>query len=106
MVEWGFTQSTVDTCLYTYTEGSRVLQACIWVDDVLLSASHASLRERFVGDLGRRFPIEDKGELQWILGLRVTRDRRARTLSLSQEQYVSDLAKRYAPELSSLRRNI
>ena len=53
------------------------------------------LRARFVTDLSARFPTEDKGELGWILSVAITRDRRARTLSMSQELYVVDLITKY-----------
>ena len=43
-----------------------------------------------------RFPTEDKGDLEWILNVAVVRDRAARSLSLSQSLYVSDLLSKYA----------
>ena len=52
----------------------------------------STLRARFVADISKRFPTEDKGELEWILNTAITRDRAARTLSLSQALfYVADL---------------
>ena len=53
------------------------------------------LRARFVEALSQRFPIEDKGELEWILNIKVTRDRVARTLTMSQALYVSDMSQRF-----------
>ena len=59
------------------------------------------LRARFVTDLSARFPTEDKGELGWILSVAITRDRRARTLSMSQELYVVDLITKYGSFLDA-----
>jgi len=100
--EWGFTQSSVDVCLYTFQEGSSILWLLVWVDDTIIVDNDPALREKFVADLGRRFPIEDKRELSWILGMKVTRDRTHRTLSMSQELYVRDLVARYAALLDGL----
>ena len=44
-----------------------------------------------LADISKRFPTEDKGELEWILNTAITRDRGARTLNLSQGLYAADL---------------
>ena len=46
-------------------------------------------------DLGTRFPIEDKGELSWILNVAITRNRDTREITLSQSLYISDLLQRH-----------
>ena len=46
-------------------------------------------------------PTEDKGALEWIVGVKITRDRKARTLSMSQELYISDLLGRFSDALAS-----
>ena len=61
----------------------------------------ASLRSRFVTDLGKRFPVDDRGELEWLLGVAITRDRANNVLSLSQESYVKDLVEKYASHVSA-----
>ena len=35
-------------------------------------------RDRFVADLSKRFPTEDKGALKWILNVEISRDRARR----------------------------
>lgn len=101
LLNWGFLQSTIDVCLYTYKMGQDIIWLLVWVDDVLICSSGNAIRDRFVDALSKRFPVEDKGELVWILGMRIERDRRARTLQLSQELYVRDLVNKYVdPKLS------
>ena len=53
------------------------------------------MRARFVADISKRFPTEDKGELEWILNTAITRDRAARTLNLSQALYTADLITKF-----------
>ena len=55
-----------------------------------------TLRARFVADISKRFPTEDKGELEWILNTAITRDRAARTLNLSQGLYAADLVTKFS----------
>ena len=104
LVQWGFTRSTIDTCLFTYTHDGKILWALIYVDDALLVDNDSALRDRFVKDLSARFPTEDKGELAWLLGVAIDRDRSARTITLSQRLYVADLIAKYGSFITSARR--
>mmetsp|Transcript_32987 Transcript_32987/g.75793 ORF Transcript_32987/g.75793 Transcript_32987/m.75793 type:complete len:278 (-) Transcript_32987:180-1013(-) len=56
----------------------------------------ASLRASFVDALAHRFPVDDKGTLNWVLQVKVSRDWKQFSLSLSQELYITDLVHRYA----------
>jgi hypothetical protein len=91
LTKWGLARSTIDVCLYTYSCDSKILWVLIYVDDALIVDNDTHLRSRFVRDLGARFPVEDKGELNWILNIAIRRDRLACKLTLSQELYVEDL---------------
>ncbi len=95
LTSWGMTRSTIDPCLYTYRDGrngdAKLLWVLVYVDDALIADNDAALRDRFVKDLSARFPTEDKGDLAWILSVAITRDRAVRTLTMSQELYVTDL---------------
>jgi len=96
LLQWGFTRSVIDVCLYTYSAGDDILWVLVYVDDALIVDNSPALRQRFVADLSNRFPIEDKGELSWILNVGISRDRSRRTLTMSQSLYVSDMLQRYS----------
>jgi hypothetical protein len=83
-------------CLYLYDKDGSLLYVCVYVDDAAIVDNDSALRDRFVSDLGKRFPIEDKGELEWLLGIAVRRDRVNQSLELSQELYVADIIGRFA----------
>ena len=68
----------------------------VYVDDILIADNCPTLRARFVADISKRFPTEDKGELEWILNTAITRDRGARTLNLSQGLYAADLVTKFS----------
>ena len=80
------------------------MRLAVWVDDIVISASAAELRTRFVNALSSRFSIDDGGELSWVLGVRVHRDRHARSLTLSQTMYVGDVLSKHAPYVTMARR--
>lgn len=101
---WGFTQSAIDTCMFVMRRGESVIWLVVWVDDCIIVSNDPSLRAEFVEYLSTVHPTEDKGELQWVLQVRVIRDRTARTLTLSQELYTRDLVKRHGQLLEGLTR--
>lgn len=76
----------------------------VWVDDCVIADNDPSLRAEFVQWLETKFPVDDKGELHWVLHVKVDRDRPGRTISLSQELYVQDLLDRYSYLLDGLTR--
>lgn len=102
--EWGFVQSCIDTCLFTFKRGESILWIVVWVDDCIIADNDPVLRNEFVRYLDTRHPTEDKGELDWVLQVKVIRDRSNRTLTLSQELYVHDLVNRHGQLLTGLSR--
>ena len=48
--------------------------------------------------LARRFKIEDLGEVNHVLGMLVKRDRKSRTLTISQPKYLEGVLKRFNME--------
>jgi hypothetical protein len=59
---------------------------------------HLSDREEWgalKAQLVLRFNTKDMGASTWILGMRITRNRRARTITLDQELYVTKALERY-----------
>jgi transposase InsO family protein len=103
-VSYGFVQSKVDTCLFQLIQESLVLIVLLYVDDIMIASNDKAFRAAFVSALADKFPTDDKGACDWIIGLKITRDRPTRTLVLSQELYVSDLLKRHAASLEHCRR--
>ena len=50
-------------------------------------------------DLGKRFPVDDRGPLKWILGLAI--DYTPGRLAISQSLYVKDLLDKFAPHIDA-----
>ena len=104
LLEWGMTRSRIDTCLFTYTSGCTILWLAVWVDDVVIVDNSEALRDRFISAISAKFPIEDTPTLDWVLGIKVTRDRAARKIILSQSLYVKDLVQKFAGHLTDITR--
>jgi len=93
MLEIGYVRISADHCIYmcNTTSGSSIV--AIHVDDMAVAASNKAEMARLKEQLGKFFGLVDLGELKWLLGVAVTRNRRARTISLSQAAYIESIAK-------------
>ena len=89
------TRSAVDHgVFYAHdSEGTTIL--CSSTDDFLITASSTERMTALKGGLSQHFEMTDLGELGWILGIRVKRDRVAKTISLSQAAYIDLVVKRF-----------
>jgi len=95
--DFGFQQSVIDTCVYFWRSGSRTMLLCVYVDDLILAYSDDESRSNFASFLTAALPIDDRGELQWVLRMGVARDRARRTITVSQEQYAARVVAKYLP---------
>ncbi|CCE29432.1 uncharacterized protein CPUR_03125 [Claviceps purpurea 20.1] len=89
LVKWGFMQSTADPCMFTHSKTSVGL--LVYVDDIVAAARTTRELDGFWRKLSARFNAKNLGEIEKILGARVTRDRKTRTLEIDQEQYLTSV---------------
>eukprot|EP00955_Chlamydomonas_euryale_P034660 349859-Chlamydomonas_euryale.AAC.1 len=82
----GFQQSPVDRTLYE-KQGTRLL---VHVDDGLIGGTRVEVDE-VKAALRAVFDIKDLGPVSSFFGMRVTRDREARTLKLNQETMITSV---------------
>jgi hypothetical protein len=98
LVELGFKATVSDPCLFfKRSKTGRLLLLFLFVDDMQVGyfrddrAEWAALKTLLV----QRFNTKDMGPSTWILGMRITRNRKARTITLDQELYVTKALQRY-----------
>jgi hypothetical protein len=63
------------------------------MDDFTITASSPECMTKFKSELSNHFEMSDLGKLAWILGIRVTRDRILKTISLSQSADIDSIVK-------------
>src|SRR5205814_10363320 len=66
----------------------------LYVDDIAAASKHGPELDWFYSQLSTRFNTKDLGEIQKILGVRVTQNRRNRELFIDQEQYLQAVLNR------------
>jgi hypothetical protein len=67
----------------------------LYVDDILVACTSTAWRVAFTALVRPRFDIKDQDELSDIIGMNITRDRVARTISLDKGKYVLELLEKH-----------
>ena len=91
----GFVPIDADPCVYAYKRGSVVLIISLYVDDLLLASDNLEELNKVKSELQTCFDMEDMGEASYALGIKIARDRAARTLTISQGAYILDVLTRF-----------
>lgn len=93
MIKWGFRQSLADPCLFTHK--SKGLTALVYVDDIAIASRNVSSMMWFFETMSKRFNTKNLGEISKILGMRISRERKHRTLHIDQEQYLDKILRKF-----------
>ncbi|HEV7735797.1 MAG TPA: reverse transcriptase domain-containing protein, partial [Chlamydiales bacterium] len=90
-------QCSVDQAVFFRidTQKSGLIVILTHVDDLTIVTTTLELMEEVKMGIRRQVEISDGGEVHWILGIAVERDRDARTLALSQTSYLRTILERY-----------
>jgi hypothetical protein len=90
----GFHRCTSDPSLYLRVDASGVW-LLVYVDDLLLASKDLAALQELKAALQARFPMKDLGPVHTYLGMTVIRDRATKEISLSQSQYIKELATKF-----------
>ncbi|KAI3757628.1 hypothetical protein L6452_05170 [Arctium lappa] len=88
----GFQHSRTDSSLFTYHQATGTAYLLLYVDDIVLTASSASLLQSINAQLSREFAMTDLGALNYFLGISATHT--SQGLFLSQRKYATEILER------------
>ena len=96
MVSYGFEISPADPCVYIYhANTSDVIIVLLWVDDLIVAGSNLKTLSDFKAAISERFQMKDLGDLSWILGMEIRRDRTNRIIEVTQKSYIDVMLQRF-----------
>ena len=98
IISLGFKRCRSDTCLYVKkSRTGREIFLAVFVDDLVPAYAEEDENEWSImkQQMSQRFKMKDLGDIEWILGMRVVRDRRRRTLRIDQQTYVHTILHRF-----------
>ncbi|CAI5966633.1 unnamed protein product [Closterium sp. NIES-65] len=90
----GFSPSSADPSLFVRA-GSTPFFILVYVDDLVFATADRAALAQVKSELQKRHKCTDLGELQRYLGLKITRDRAARTITLTQSHMVQQVLRRF-----------
>lgn len=96
--ELGLCRAQADQSVYVKRCNGDVLIIAIYVDDMLLAGNNIEMINDVKKKLSDRFDMKDLGDVHWILGMEVVRDRRQKSISLNQCKYIETVLERYGME--------
>ena len=93
----GFKQSEADPSLYLLTDADGTLQAAVlvYVDDCKFAGRTKEITQGVKELIMSLFTCVDLGESRLFLGIEISRDRAARTLTISQNAMVDTILSKY-----------
>ncbi|SOV08353.1 uncharacterized protein UDID_17359 [Ustilago sp. UG-2017a] len=84
----GFFQVECAPCIYTKGQGKDMV---IYVDDTLVIAPRLETVLKVKKQIGQRWKMEDSGEVSHFLGIKISRNRVMRTMTIGQSGYIDQV---------------
>lgn len=91
----GFEATKSDPCVYIYQRNNGFAYLTVYVDDLLITSPDKILLGTLKEKLLQRFTMTDLGEVSLILGMKITRDRKKKTLRISQTDYTKSILDKF-----------
>ena len=89
-----FTATASDPCVYIFGSDDNLSILTMYVDNLFLGGDTPLLKD-FKSQLMDRLSMTDMGDVSMVLGMRIARDREAKTLTISQEDYARSVPARF-----------
>ena len=93
---FGFVQNVNEPSVYKKDEESAVVFLILYVDDILLIGNDVGVLSTVKVWLASNFDMKDLGEASYILGIKLLRDRKNKTIGLSQASYIDKVLTRFS----------
>jgi hypothetical protein len=95
MLSHGFKRSKYDSCVYIKHVNGSPIYLLLYVDDMLIAVKSRKEITTLKRLLSSEFEMKDLGAAKKILGMEITRDRKAGLLFLSQHAYIEKVLQRF-----------
>jgi hypothetical protein len=93
----GFEPSSADPSLFIRKSEGSITYVAVWVDDCLVVGSESDVTE-VKKSIGETFTVRDLGPVKFFLGMEISRDRVAKTLTLTQKKATRELLEEFGME--------
>ena len=91
LAEIGFKWSGADPAVFYTWKGNDTAVLVCHVDNCTITGSSQQLIQDYKNSLKAKYSLKDLGPANWLLGIKITRDLEAQTISLSQSMYIDSI---------------
>lgn len=91
----GLVNDDHDPCLFTWYDGNRLAILILYVDDMLIASNDREKLLNIKTKLKEAFEISDLGEHQDFLGIKIRRDRKTKSMTLTQTDYIERILEKF-----------
>ena len=95
VISYNFKMIEEDNCSYVKWSKRKFVILSLYVDDILLAVNDKQYLLSIKEWLQSNFEMKDMGEADFILGVKIRRDRSKKLLTLSQEVYIKEILERF-----------
>ena len=81
--------------VYGFINGRKYIFLVLYVDEILLASSDLGLLHDTKQFLSQNFEMKDLGEVSYVIGIDIHRDRSQKVLGLSQKACIKKVLKRF-----------
>jgi hypothetical protein len=96
LIDLGFCITQADPSVFYLRIEVHIIILVIHVNDYIITGSSTKLIADYKAKFNTCYALTDLGPVSWLLGLKVTRDRKNRTICLSQTAYINTMLDRFA----------
>jgi transposase InsO family protein len=98
LISIGFTQFITDRCIFVGTVQGSKIYILLYVDDAIIGAPNRTIMQHVKALIHAKFPITDRGPLQFYLNCHFIRNRTNRTIEIHQWAKIDALIKEFHTE--------
>ena len=94
LIQQGFERSKHDYCLFLKNKENGKLYVLTWVDDLVIAGKSQNEIDKLKNSLESKFKMDDRGDLEWFLGMRILKTEKG--ITLNQEKYTQNILEQFS----------
>ena len=92
-------RSKNDYCFISKNEKGKKLFVLSWVDDLVKAGSSLEAIKELKETLETKFKMDDRGKLEWFLGMQINED--SEKITLDQQTYIESVIEKFSMQDSN-----
>ena len=93
-----FKQADNDPCLFYKISDKIYILVGIIVDDLIIASRTRQEADELLQAVGKVYEVKNLGKPQYVIGIHIDHDEKARTILLNQKLYISNMAIRFGQQ--------